>query len=335
MKGIFRNREVMISALVFVLISFVFTAAAFLWSAKFGIFTALLCIVLGAVSFVFTCRRYREIANLSESIDSILHGENYITEEKNTEGELAILESEVHKMVVRLREQQNRLKDEKIYLADSLADISHQIRTPLTSINIIVSMLSEEELSESRKRELLLKLKKLLSRIDWLVTTLLKISKLDAGTIKFTSETVPMKEFINKACMPLQVPIELHGQELTIKAEGSFCGDLKWSGEAIGNILKNCMEHTPEGGRISVTAEDNAIYTEIIISDSGCGISEEDLPHIFDRFYKGTGDDDKGGFGIGLALANMIVRQQNGTIKAENGEEGGARFIIRFYKCTV
>ena len=95
------------------------------------------------------------------------------------------------------------------------------------------------------------------------------------------------------------------------------------------------MEHTPEGGRITVSAEENAIFTEIIISDSGSGISEADLPHIFERFYKGTSDEDKGGFGIGLALARMIVREQNGTLKAENGENGGARFIMRFYKCTV
>ena len=103
----------------------------------------------------------------------------------------------------------------------------------------------------------------------------------------------------------------------------------------MGNIIKNCMEHTPEGGRITVSAEENAIFTEIIISDSGSGISEADLPHIFERFYKGASDEDKGGFGIGLALARMIVREQNGTLKAENGENGGARFIMRFYKCTV
>ena len=196
-------------------------------------------------------------------------------------------------------------------------------------------MLSEDGISDSKRRELLLKLKKLLSRIDWLITALLKMSKLDAGAIRFSSETVPMKEFINKACMPLQVPIELHGQELVIKADGNFSGDVKWSGEAVGNILKNCMEHTPEGGKLTVTAEDNAIYSEIIITDTGCGIPEDDLPYIFDRFYKGRSDDDKCGFGIGLALARMIVREQNGTLKAENSENGGARFIMRFYKCTV
>ena len=335
MKGLFRNKEVAVSFVILSAVSLIFTAAAFAWNVKFGIFTAVMCLIFVGISLFSVSKRYRRISQLSGRIDRILHGEEYISQETNAEGELAILETEIHKMVVRMREQQNRLKDEKVYLADSLADISHQIRTPLTSINLIVSMLSEEGISEEKKRELLLKLKKLLSRIDWLITTLLKMSKLDAGTIKFASETIPMKDFINKACMPLFVPIELHGQELSITAEGEFTGDIKWSGEAVGNIIKNCMEHTPEGGRITVRAEENAIFTEIIISDSGSGISEADLPHIFERFYKGTSDEDKGGFGIGLALARMIVREQNGTLKAENGENGGARFIMRFYKCTV
>lgn len=335
MKGLFRNKEVMRSFIIFTAASLVFITAALVWDVRFGLFTAVVCLALGGISLFTVYRRYRNIAELSGRIDRILHGEDYLSLEKNTEGELAILESEIHKMVVRLREQQNRLRDEKMYLADSLADISHQIRTPLTSINIIVSMLSEEGISGDKKRELLLKLKKLLSRIDWLITALLKMSKLDAGTIKFQSETMPMKDFIYKACMPLFVPIELHGQELTVRAEGEFSGDIRWSGEAVANILKNCMEHTPEGGRINICAEENAIFTEIVISDSGSGIAEEDLPHIFERFYKGASDEDKGGFGIGLALARMIVREQNGTLKAENCENGGARFIMRFYKSTV
>ena len=156
-----------------------------------------------------------------------------------------------------------------------------------------------------------------------------------------------MKQFLEQACMPLQIPIEIHSQTLDISADGEFTGDISWTGEAVGNIVKNCMEHTPDGGKISlnvkeiptrkisVNGTDNAIFTEIVITDSGCGISEDDLPHIFERFYKGTVSDDNGGFGIGLALARMIVTGQNGTIKAENSPDGGARFILRFYKCTV
>ena len=246
-----------------------------------------------------------------------------------------MLQSEIYKMTVRLREQQSKLMDDKVYLADFLADISHQIRTPLTSINILVSMLSEPDLTYEKREQLVHKLYGLLSRIDWLITALLKMSKLDTGTIKFHSENVTMKELLEKACMPVRVPIELRGQELIIDADGDVCCDVAWSCEAIGNIVKNCMEHTPDSGTIRVCGKKNALFSEIVITDSGSGISDEDLPHIFERFYKGRASEDKGGFGIGLALARMIVTEQNGTLKAENESGGGAMFTMRFYESTI
>ena len=335
MKGIFRNKEVCRSAYFFAAVSAAFIITSFMLNYRFGLVSAIFCLLLWMIHFISVIRRYKRISELSAEIDHILHGEEHPVMKDNSEGELAILESEISKMVIRLREQQERMKSEKIELADSLADISHQIRTPLTSINLIVTMLGGSDVTPEKRRELLHKLKKMLSRIDWLITALLKMSKLEAGTVKLKSETVPMKQFLEQACMPLQIPIEIHGQALDISADGEFTGDISWTGEAVGNIVKNCMEHTPDGGKISVNGTDNAIFTEIVITDSGCGISEDDLPHIFERFYKGTVSDDKGGFGIGLALARMIVTGQNGTIKAENSPDGGARFILRFYKCTV
>ena len=237
-------------------------------------------------------------------------------------------------MTSRLREQKQQLQDDKIYLADSIADISHQIRTPLTSINLLVQFLSEPNISDERRMKLTHELLGLLSRIDWLITTLLKISKLDAGTVQFKRETLPLDELIRKSTSPLLVPIELREQTLAVGAEGNFTGDVSWTVEAISNIVKNCMEHTPDGGRIEIKASENALYTEIIISDNGTGIDKEDLPHIFERFYKGKNSDDKR-FGIGLALARTIITSQNGTIKAENNADKGALFTIRFYKGTV
>ena len=128
--------------------------------------------------------------------------------------------------------------------------------------------------------------------------------------------------------------MELREQELLVTTEGEFNGDVSWTCEALTNIIKNCMEHTPTHGNITINASENALYTEITITDNGCGISKEDLPHIFERFYKGKDSDDKS-FGIGLALARMIITEQNGTVKAENNPEGGAKFTVRFYKGTV
>lgn len=266
----------------------------------------------------------------------MLHSNTPIQFEKYREGELSILESELSKMTLRLREQALALTNEKKLLADSMADISHQIRSPLTSSNLIITLLRGQNLSVSRRQQLTQELSQLLSRIDWLVESLLKISKMDAGTILFKHEPVSVPELIQHAAEPLLIPMELREQTLAIdssspsSATPQFLGDYSWSMEAILNILKNCMEHTPAGGSIHVSFSQNAIFTEIIIEDNGPGFDAEDLPHLFERFYKGKNASEQS-VGIGLALARMIVTRQNGTLKAENRSEGGARFILKFY----
>ena len=331
---LFRNPEILRTFLLYLVLSTAAVIAAFMASGNFGWLMVAVCAAFVGIWLVHTARRYRRIAELSADIDRILHGEDHVSLNEYAEGELGILQSEVHKMTIRLREQKQSLVDDKIYLADSLADISHQIRTPLTSINLLVSLLSDPGITDERRGELSRELYSLLSRIDWLITTLLKMSKLDAGTVQFNSETVPMAELIRKSTESVAIPMELRGQELKVTADGSFIGDIGWTAEAITNIVKNCMEHTPEGGKVSVTATDNPLFAEIIISDNGSGIAGEDLPHIFERFYKGKNSVDNS-FGIGLALARTIITTQNGTIKAENILPHGAKFTIRFYKGTV
>ena len=281
-----------------------------------------------------TYKRYQRISSLADDIDQVLHGDSSIDFDNYSEGELIILHSEIYKMTIRLREQQQKLMKDKEYLADSLADISHQIRTPLTSINLLVERLSAFGLTDECRHQLTNELYELLDRIDWLITTLLKISKLDAGAVQFNKEMFSLEMLINKSCAPLLIPIELRGQELIIRTDGNFYGDPAWTSEAVGNIVKNCMEHTPDGGRIEINAAENALYSEIVIKDNGTGVSAEDLPHIFERFYKGKDSDGKS-FGIGLALSRMIIAGQKGTVKAENRKNAGAMFTIRFYKGTV
>lgn len=301
----------------------------------FGWFTLGLCLVFTFIYFLGTYRRYRRICRLSADIDRLLHGDDHnIALGSYAEGELGILQSEIYKMTVRLREQGRRLSDEKVYLADSIADIAHQIRTPLTSINLVVQFLSEPNLAEGRKRELIRELYGRLSGIDWLITALLKISKLDADTVQFQQEETNLSELIQASVQPLLVPMELRQQVLEVRAEGTCICDIAWTCEALTNIVKNCMEHTQSGGKIEVRATENALYSEIIISDNGSGFDEEDLPHVFERFYKGKNASETS-FGIGLALARMIVAGQNGTIKVKNQAAGGAEFTIRFYKGII
>lgn len=326
-----RNKEVRNEGLLLVLITVIATIGVYGWNPSCGVVVLAVCTILNIVHLANTYKRYRRIQELSSDINRILHEDIHVSFDKYEEGELAILESEVQKMVIRLREQQSQLLADKRYLADSIGDISHQIRTPLTSINLLLSFLSEPDITEEKRQKTIRELYELLSRIDWLITTLLKISKLDAGTIQLKQENVRMKELIQKSVEPLLVPIELRGQELKIETEGQFIGDVNWTSEAIGNIVKNCMEHTPAGGSLQIKANENTLYREIVIEDTGCGIAPEDLPHIFERFYKGKNSSEKS-FGVGLALARGIINTQNGTVKAENKKEGGARFTLRFYK---
>lgn len=329
-----KNKEIKLDIAVFCLVGIAASVIAFVWNYMFGMFVVLLCIVFIAIFYVIMQLRYKRMAKLSQNINKVLHGDSSITFDEYSEGELSVLKSELYKMTVCLREQEQNLKNDKVYLADSIADISHQIRTPLTSANLLLSLLSDDGIDEQRRKEIFRELYSLLSRIDWLITVLLKMSKIDAGTVKFNAENVSLDELLNRSVSPLLIPIELKGQELILDANGTFYGDVQWTSEAILNIVKNCMEHTENGGSIKIIARETALYSEIIISDNGCGIEKEDLPHIFERFYKGKNSDEKS-FGIGLALARTIISSQNGTVKAENGREKGAVFTMRFYKGTV
>lgn len=329
-----KNKEVRCALLWQLSVAVIACFVCFLFDLRAGLTAVVLSLLLMLIFCIGTCKRYRRIASLAADVNHVLHGDSPIDFDNYSEGELSILHSEIYKMTVRLREQQQKLISDKEYLADSLADISHQIRTPLTSINLLVERLSASGLTDECRHQLTNELYGLLDRIDWLITTLLKISKLDAGTVQFNKETVSLETLINKSCAPLLIPIELRGQELIIRVEGNFYGDPAWTSEAVGNIVKNCMEHTPDGGKIEIEAAENALYSEIIIKDNGTGISPEDLPHIFERFYKGKDSDGKS-FGIGLALSRMIIAGQKGTVKAENRKNTGAMFTLRFYKGTV
>lgn len=300
-------------------------------------FTGLLAGILPAGYFYWREQRQkRQLRNLSKEIDEILHGNQRLELTHFKEGEIEILRDEIYKMTVRLREQSERLSEDKKELADSLADISHQIRTPLTALNLMNARLSGETLTELQKKQLLREMKQMLGKIDWLVTALLKMSKLEAGTIAFDMEEISVKKLIQDALEPFCIAAEL--REITMQCAGRdtivFYGDYAWTLEAAQNILKNCLEYTPQGGTIQIFWEENPLYVQISVKDSGPGISKEDLPHLFERFYRGKNAGGES-FGIGLALAQMIVTRENGIICAENCAEGGSLFRIKFMRAIV
>lgn len=324
-----RNKEVRQLAAVFFILTCIFTIIAFCIASAAGLVVLGLAVCVGVLFWRFTAARYARLAALAEEIDHILHEEDRLLLADAEEGELAILQSEIAKMTVRLREQNDALRREKVYLADSLADIAHQLRTPLTSANLVFTLLKDET-DPARRRALLREGAALLAQMDWLLTALLKISRLDAGVIEMQRETVPLVALVDTAAEPLRIPMELHAITLAcdILQTAAWQGDRLWLAEAVRNILKNCIEHTPDGGRIAVQCDDNALFTALTIHDSGPGFDEAELPYLFDRFYRGKGGG--AGYGIGLALAQSIITRQGGTVTAKNAPEGGAVFCIRF-----
>lgn len=332
-----RNPEIKRELIGLILLWIIFAVPAGLSSGIPGfIFVSAVFLVFSLFHFGTSYRRYQKIAGLAREVNAFLHGYENLSILNQQEGELAILETEISKMVGKLKRQAEQLQADKIYLLDSIADISHQIRTPLTSLNLIVSRLSQKTLSEKKRQQLVHELEVLLRHIDWLIQSLLKISMLDAGTVQMKQEPVPVRQLMQAAVRELAIPIELRAQKIFIDCpeDVSFIGDFLWMQEAFGNIVKNCVEHTPEGGSLWLEATENAIYTQIVIRDNGPGIASKDLPHLFERFYKGENSSEKS-VGIGLALAQMIISKQGGIITAVNDTRGGARFEIRFYKSVV
>ncbi|AZV55152.1 HAMP domain-containing sensor histidine kinase [Clostridium sp. AWRP] len=328
----FRNREFRKFAILFSLIAAAAVTFGFAINAAAGILAIASAIAFGIAFFAFTKARYKSIAQISDQIDIVLHNADHLYIGELDEGELSILQSEITKMTLRIREQNDALKKEKEHLADSLADIAHQLRTPLTSVNLILSLL-ENNPDENERKALIRETKELFVQMDWLLTSLLKLSRLDAGIVAFKCEQIDVNTLISAAIHPLLIQVELHDISLQIDVPKGIIiqGDFGWLSEAIQNIIKNCMESVGDDGKIEIIGMDNPLFTEITIHDSGAGFEKEDLPCLFDRFYRGK-NSNATGYGIGLALCKMIITRQGGTITAKNHLQGGAIFDLRFPK---
>lgn len=327
-----RNREIRQFIFFFLFISLIIIILAFTRNTEAGIFCIILTVALGILFFLFTKIRYKNIASLCEQIDLVLHNADSLYISESAEGELSILQSEITKMTLRIREQNEALKREKEHLADSLADIAHQLRTPLTSANLILSLL-EKNTDENERKILLRKTEQSFVQMEWLINSLLKLSRLDAGIVVFQNSPIDVNTLIMTATHPFFISMELHHITLVTDIPDKMIihGDLNWLSEAIQNIIKNCIQSVGDGGKIEIICKDTPLFGEIVIQDNGAGFEKEDLPHVFDRFYRGK-KDNASGYGIGLALSKMIITRHNGIITAKNRATGGAIFCIRFSK---
>ena len=324
--------------------------------ASATLFAAICTFVTGlivTVIFIFlTNRRYRALANMAANLDRVLAGERDIRLRDMSEGELAILSSEIDKVIARLNLTVDELQAEKLALSDALADISHQLKTPLTSIAISTELIRDRLSARGDSENLVERLRliqTLQARVEDLVSALLKLARIDAGVIKLVCGDVDARELVRKSFEPLAIAFDIADVRFSADVQdgASYEGDLTWSVEALENILKNCMEHTPTGGCVSVRVTEDVLACRIRIEDTGPGIAESDLPHIFERFYRGSRDAsaapsevNPAGVGIGLALSKSLVTAQGGTLTAENlrdenGNITGAAFNLVFFKAVV
>lgn len=324
--------------------------------ASATLFAAICTFVTGlivTVIFIFlTNRRYRALANMAANLDRVLAGERDIRLRDMSEGELAILSSEIDKVIARLNLTVDELQAEKLALSDSLADISHQLKTPLTSIAISTELIRDRLSARGDSEDLVERLRliqTLQARVEDLVAALLKLARIDAGVIKLVCGAVDAHELVRKSFEPLAIAFDIADVRFSADVQdgASYEGDLTWSVEALENILKNCMEHTPAGGCVGVRVTEDVLACRIRIEDTGPGIAESDLPHIFERFYRGSRDANAApsevnpaGVGIGLALSKSLVTAQGGTLTAENlrdenGNVTGAAFNLVFFKAVV
>lgn len=303
-----------------------------------SIIGAIICIILGLVLtgvFVhYTKQRYSKLSELNDYLSLVCAGKFDLDISDNTEGELSILKNNLYKVIILLRTQNEMLQNDKTYLSDSLADISHQLKTPLSAMMVMTDLLREEN-DETKRKEFLTVIEAQLNKMNWLILNLLKLSKLDSGAVEFKRESVEIKSIIDESLKPFMVTLDLKSISLINNTEDfTFNGDKNWSIEAFENILKNCIEHTDKNGKIVISSEKTNIYDEITVRDNGCGIAKEDLEHIFERFYHGKNSSGDS-VGIGLALAKTVFEKENASISAQSVEGQGSAFTIRFYKSII
>lgn len=304
-------------------------------SYKYVILSISVCIAFG-LAFAVLFLRYLKIQkkqtmNIAKRIERINLGDYSLQIDRNSEDELSLLDNQIYRTAVKFREQAENSRKDKENLQKSLSDISHQLKTPLTSIIVMVeNILDDDDMPLEIRREFLNDIKHNTNTISFLVQSLLKLSKLDAEAVKFRYEQVEVKSIVDECIKNTAVMAEILGVRLETDCNDIILNcDRKWLCEAITNIIKNCIEHS-HNGNIKITADQNKLYTKISIKDNGSGITKEDLPHIFERFYKGKNSSDDS-VGIGLSLAKTIIEKQGGYISVSSELNKGSEFVIKFF----
>ncbi|WP_051353744.1 sensor histidine kinase [Atopobium fossor] len=374
MELVLHNRHIKAELICLLLIGLACTAVTWIFAGnKNAVVVGVMALALTCAHIGFTMWHTKQIAKLTQRVDDALHADNPLSFADMREGELALLGNQIDKTFGKLVSINTQLEVERQSLGDSLADISHQLRTPMTSLGLELELIRKHTADPEVSRRLRHG-EQLIDRMRWLIETLLRLARIDAGAIHLEQKQVQVVGLVRDALRPLEVALDL--ADITIEqhidADASFIGDPAWSCEALQNVLKNCLEHTPVGGTITIQVSEDSLACRIVITDSGTGFDEQELPHIFERFYRGrttsTVQDrdipathnatdvsadgilshtasnaspvNPSGVGIGLSLAQALIFAQGGRIRAlnkkdVNGQTIGACFEIAFYKTVV
>ena len=292
-----------------------------------------LTIIVTILIINYKNKKSKKIENIINYIEEINKKNYNLKIEENTEDELSNLTNELYKITIMLKEQAELSKKDKNVLQRSLEDISHQIKTPLTSISIMLDNIKENpQMNLHTRQEFIYEISRQIEWINWLVISLLKLSKLDSNTVDFKHEEINAENLINNVIKNLAIPLDIKQQSVIVTGNNeTFIGDYNWELEALTNIVKNCIEHTPENKKIYINCEKNNFNTKIVIRDEGNGIDREDIKHIFERFYKGKNSSENS-VGIGLALSKSIIEKDNGYILCTSEVGKGTTFEIKYIR---
>ena len=298
------------------------------------ILIVLFSVLYMAIIFIYLKQRDKKINQITQYINEIKNRKYDLNINENSEDELSNLKNELYKITIMLKEESEISRHDKEKIKMSVEDISHQLKTPLTSIMIMLDNLKDNpNMDEDTKQKFIFEISKQVDWINWLVISILKLSRLEANVVKFSDNKINVKKFIDEIIDNLEIPIEIKNQKISIEGDedASFIGDYKWQQEAITNIIKNAIEHNKENGKITIKYEENVLFTKITIIDEGQGIAKEDLKHIFERFYKAQNSSDNS-VGIGLSLAKNIIEKNNGMINCKSEIGNGTEFIVKYMK---
>ena len=297
------------------------------------IFIISLFVVIFICVIYYMVKQNRKISKLNNYTEEVLNNNYMLDIRDNDEGNISKLRNKIYDMTVMLKEKNFLLEQDKIKIEKMIADISHQIKTPLTSLNILTELLYEEK-DIKKKEEFLDDMVKELNKIEWLVKNILNIAKIDSKTLVLKREKVNVMALLNKSKTTFNAILELMNVSLVIDGKNDvyFVVDKKWTEEAINNLIKNAIEHKAKN--INITFEKNNVYTVLVIKDDGEGIEEEDLPHIFERFYKAKNSKSES-MGLGLAFVNSIITNENGSIRVKSKKGKGTKFIIKIYNMDI